>query len=838
VFNTKRSIFGVALALSACIFLAGCGSEATSPSTGAPSSDASAQVLNADNKAEGEPISFNRDIRPILSENCFFCHGPDAKHQEADLRLDFFEYATRDLGDYAAIVPGDREESETWHRIIDTDDPMPPVKSHKKLTKEEIELIGRWIDQGAQYETHWSYAPIVRTDPPEIKDEAWASNAVDRFILAELEARKIEPSPKADKRTLLRRVTYDLTGLPPTPEQTAAFLNDASPQAYENYVDALLASETFGEHLAVWWLDLVRYADSKGFHGDQGRTAWPYREWVIQSFNANMPFDQFTTMQLAGDLMQDEPTQEMLIASAYNRLAPQTEEGGAQHKEYETIYNADRVANYSDTWLGSSVSCAQCHDHKFDPFSTEDFYTLASFFSDINEQIIGHRSGYARHTPPYILLPQNEEQAARVKAHDEEYEAFIEQYPTAMIVEERLTGRDYISPISNNKIKAITVEAELKKLLDARHKLANEMPTVGITRALPTPRTVRILNRGNWQDESGKIVMPATPKFLGGPRSTEDNRLTRMDLAKWTVSPENPLTARVVANRLWGKYLGTAISSNTIELGSQGIPPTHPELLDYLATEFAGKGWDLKHLIRTIVTSSTYQQSADARKDLANIDPDNTKLFARQSAIRLSAEVIRDKALAVSGLLKPRLGGPSVFPYQPDGHWEPLNFPRRPYPTSKGDDLYRRSVYTWVQRTFPHPAMVNFDSPSRETCTGERMVSNTPLQALTTLNGPTFVEAARMLAEQLMKEEKKYSARRDYLYEVVLAREPRESENKALSKLFLSQKQHFAKHPEDAKKLISVGESPVAQDLDPVELAAWTSVCRVVLNLHEALTRN
>ena len=408
------------------------------------------QVLEISDRPDDEPISFNGDIRPILSENCFFCHGPDKEHQAADLRLDYFEPATRDLGGYAAIVPGDREDSETWLRITDKDDPMPPVKSHKKLTREQIELIGRWIDQGAQYETHWAYTPVTKADPPRVKNEKWVSNAVDRFILAELETRKIEPSPQADKRTLLRRVTYDLTGLPPTPEQTKAFLSDPSPQAYKNYVDALLASETYGEHLSVWWLDLVRYADSKGFHGDQDRTAWPYREWVIQSLNDNMPFDRFTTMQLAGDLMQDEPTKDMLIASAYNRLAPQTEEGGAQHKEYEAIYNADRVANYADTWLGSSVACAQCHDHKFDPFSMEDFYTLASFFSDLNEQIIGHRNGYARHTPPYILLPQNEEQQKKVNEHNKAYGAFIAKHPMAKIVEERLTCRDYKPPVPND----------------------------------------------------------------------------------------------------------------------------------------------------------------------------------------------------------------------------------------------------------------------------------------------------------------------------------------------------------------------------------------------------
>lgn len=837
VIKPIRLILCWTLLLAAALPLTGCGSEAASPDVDAVAKTGPATIINAADKSNDQPISFNRDIRPILSENCFFCHGPDAKHQEADLRLDFFDPATRDLGGYSAIVPGDREASESWVRIMDKASPMPPKKSHKKLTKEEKELIGKWIDQGAKYETHWAYAPVIKTDPPEVNNEKWVANAVDRFILAELEQRKIAPSPQADKRTLLRRVTYDLTGLPPTPEQTEAFLKDPSPQAYENYVDTLLANETFGEHLTVWWLDLVRFADTKGFHGDQGRTVWPYRDWVIQSLNDNMPFDRFTTMQLAGDLMQDEPTLDMLIASAYNRLSPQTEEGGAQHKEYEAIYNADRVANYSDVWLGSSVSCAQCHDHKFDPFRAEDFYTMAAFFSDINQQIIGHRSGYALHAPPFVMVPQNDEQAALIAEHDKAYSTFIKKHPEAMIIEERLTGRDYKSPLPEPIANEKEIEAELKKLLDVRAKLANKVTPLTVTRALETPRTVRVLNRGDWQDQTGKIVFPATPEFLGGPASTEDNRLTRLDLAKWTVSPDNPLTARVVANRLWGKYLGTAISSNTIELGSQGVPPTHPELLDYLATEFAD-GWDLKQLIKAIVTSSTYKQSADVREDLANIDPDNTKLFARQTAMRLPAEVIRDKALAVSGLLKPRIGGPSVFPYQPDGHWEPLNFPRRPYPTSKGDDLYRRSVYTWVQRTFPHPAMVNFDSTARETCTGERMVSNTPLQALTTLNGPVFVEAARTLSASLIKQADKDNERLDRLYEIVLARAPRDSEVKTILGLVQRQREHFANNLEDAKKLIAVGASPVESTADPAELAAWTSVCRVVLNLHEALTRN
>ena len=834
------SVFGASGLLTLAFLLPGCGSGASSEGQG---EGASAQAGGQEPVRvvavnQPQPVSFNHDIRPILSENCFYCHGPDPSHREADLRIDLEEAAKADLGGYAAIVPGDREASELWMRITDQIDPMPPVKSHKSLTPDEVELIGRWIDEGANYETHWAYVPPQRPALPEVRDTAWADDPIDRFILARLESRGIDPAPRADKRTLMRRVAFDLTGLPPTPEQAAAFMNDASPDAYEKYVDALLASPAYGEHLAVWWLDLVRYSDTKGLHGDQERRVWPYRDWVVQAFNDNMPFDRFTTMQLAGDLMQDEPTREMLIASAYNRLAMQTEEGGAQHKEYEAIYNADRVANFSDVWMGSSVSCAQCHDHKFDPITAEDFYTLAAFFADINQQIIGHRSGYALHAPPFTLVPQNDEQAALIAEHEQAYHAFIEQHPGAMIIEERLTGRDYIPPSPDAAPKDPAVEEELKKLLEQRAKLAEQVPTVISTRALAQPRTVRVLPRGNWQDQSGKVVLPATPGFLGGPASSDERRLTRLDLAHWLFEPDNPLTARVVVNRLWGKYLGSALSRDALDLGSQGTPPTHPLLLDWLAVEFRDSGWDLKHIIRAIVTSQTYQQSANVREDLHEIDPNNTRLFARQSAIRLPAESIRDNALRVSGLLDSRMGGPSVFPYQPEGHWEPLNFPRRNYPTSTGGDLYRRGLYTWVQRTFPHPMMTAFDAPSRETCTAQRMISTTPLQSLSLLNGPVYVESARVLAERLVQHDTDDAKRLDRLFELALNRTPRDSERQTLTALLARQREHFAAAPEDAKKLSAAGAYPVAQGLDPVEVASWTSLCRVVLNLHETITRN
>jgi hypothetical protein len=788
-------------------------------------------------KAEAKPVSFNHDIRPILSENCFFCHGFDPETREDDLRLDEREAALADRGGYAVIVPGDREASELWKRINDTGDPMPPHDSHKELDPEEIELLGRWINEGAEYQTHWAYVAPSRPEMPAVSDPEWPANPIDSFILAKLDDHGVEPSPAADRRTLMRRVALDLTGLPPTPEEVASFLADESPEAYERYVDELLARPQYGEHLAVWWLDLVRYADTIGIHSDNPRNVWPYRDWVIRSLNANLPFDRFTIMQLAGDLMQPEPTRDMLVASAYNRLNLSTEEGGAQAKEYQVIYNVDRVTNYGEVWLGSSVGCAQCHDHKFDPITMRDFYSMTAFFGSLNGAAVGVGRGYAKHEPPFIFLPENEEQERQIAEVEARYREMIEAHPGADLVEEFFGSRGNARPaLPQGELPAWG--RDFKQVLDERHKLAEKIPTVPVARDLHTPRPVRVLARGNWQDESGEIVAPATPEFLDGPESSEDRRLNRLDLAKWTVSPDNPLTARVIANRLWGRYLGSPLSANPIDLGSQGTAPTHPELLDWLALEFRESGWDLKHLIRLIVTSRTYRQSSDARDELAVIDPSNRKLYARQSARRLPAEAIRDQALKVSGLLHERIGGPSVFPYQPEGHWEPLNFPKRKYPTSSGDDLYRRGLYTWAQRTFPHPMGVTFDAPSRESCTGQRMTSTTPLQALGLLNGPTYVEAARVLAEDLLQAADQDVARLETLFLRVLSRPPRDSELEMLDALIARQRNHFQASPEEAATLAASGEATTRETLDPVEVATWTQVCRAILNLHETITRH
>ena len=825
--------------LLAAVTLLGSGCGERGGGTSSPASASKDAAAAGDDRlavSVRQAVSFNNDIRPILSENCYHCHGPDPGTREEGLRLDVREAAVDDRNGFPAIVPGDRGKSEVWKRIVDSDDPMPPVKSHKFLTAEQIDLIGRWIDEGAVYEEHWAYVKPKRPPLPEVSDPEWAANPVDRFIHARLDTRGITPSPRADARTLMRRVTFDLTGLPPTPEQSTAFLADNSPDAYERYVDSLLADPAYGEHLAVWWLDLVRFADTIGIHSDNPRSVWPYRDWVIRSLNENMPFDRFTTMQLAGDLMQPEPTRDMLVASAYNRLGLHTEEGGAQPKEYETIYNVDRVSNYSEVWLSSSVSCAQCHDHKFDPITARDFYTMAAFFADIDQVIIGVESGYAGLKHPFLFLPENDEQAAKVAPVEDAYQAILRAHPEAAQVEEHLASRDPRPPLPGGKMPEYG--EEFKKIINQRAELAKSVPYVVITRPREEPRTVRVLARGNWQDETGEVVAPAVPEFLKGPASTEDKRLTRLDLAKWTMSEDNPLTARAIVNRLWGRYLGTPVSANAIEIGSQGVPPSQPELLDWLAIEFRESGWDLRHIIRLIVTSETYRQSADTRADLAIVDPANGKLFARQSALRLPAEAVRDQALAVSGLLEERIGGPSVFPYQPEGHWEPLNFPRRSYPTSKGADLYRRGLYTWVQRTFPHPMMVTFDAPSRESCTGQRMSSVTPLQALVTLNAPEFVEAARVLAARLLRDAEHDEARLGQLFSMVLARAPRDSERTTLQGLLDNQRARFKQSPDAAGKLIAAGETPVATELDSIELAAWTAVCRAVLNLHETLTRN
>jgi hypothetical protein len=973
-------------------------------------------VLSADRGAPPEPVGFNRDIRPIMSDTCFLCHGFDAGTREGGLRLDIREEALK-AGDSGlpAIVPGKPEKSEIIARIFsdDPDDVMPAAKSHKTLTPAQKALFRRWVAEGAPYEPHWAYTPL---NPGKVPPVPEGGNAIDGYVGAKLAAKGIRPSPEAPRERLLRRLSLDLTGLPPTPEETTAFLADDKPGAYERQVDRLLASPRFGERMAVWWLDVARFADTVGFHGDQNQRIFPYRDYVIAAFNANKPFDTFTREQLAGDLLPN-PTPETRVASGYNRLNMMTREGGAQPGEYLAKYGAERVRSVSVAWLGSTFGCAECHDHKFDPIPARDFYTLKAFFADVKQWGVYSSYNYSPEPelagfsndhpfPPEIQVdsPYLARRAARLRAELEaslaaavakdaaleaefsrwqgRLRAFLVAHPSGwaepaaravsvaapkpdpkaksfprlelkpgefslgavsltlppgvakpgarlslkpsfhvrsadgkerrlavshaeadtkvfrysqgheqlgipetwtLVMPDKVAARAVFLLAARTELTATdTLVVDLESDLAVRvalSPLAGPEPLrVGPAPASPeaaraafayarlagsesarsviqsireardgkawtmvtqptTPLPVRVLARGNWQDESGELVLPATPSFLPGFRaSTSQRRLTRLDLADWIVSRENPITARTVMNRLWAAFLGSGLSATLDDLGSQGEPPSHPELLDWLASEFRDKGWDTKRMVRLIVTSRTYRQSSHHRSELRDIDPGN-RLLAAQNPRRLEAEFVRDNALAIAGLLNVRdIGGPSAKPYQPDGYYEPLQFPDRKYVASRDDEQWRRGLYMHWQRTFLHPMLANFDAPSRDECAAVRTVSNTPQQALTLLNDPTFVEAARVLAHRVARERDDTDGRLDRAFRLAVGRAPRPAELDGLRALLGRQLERYRAQPADAAKLLKVGLAPTPTDR-PEELAAWTQVCRALLNTQEVVTR-
>jgi hypothetical protein len=754
---------------------------------------ASLALLAVASPAFAAPVDFNRDIRPILASQCYACHGPDEKARKADLRLDVRDVAVKS----GAIAPGKPEMSKLLERIAskDSDEVMPPVKSKKPpLSPEQIALVKQWIAEGANYSEHWSYAKLVRPEIPKIEG---AQHPIDSFLRYRLKQEGVTPAKEADRVTLIRRLSFDLTGLPPKPEDVRAFVEDKDPQAYEKLVDKLLASPHYGERMAVWWLDLVRFADSAGYHSDNEINVTPYREWVINAFNANQPFDRFTVEQIAGDLLPN-PTRSQRVATAYNRLLQTTEEGGAQAEEYIAKYSADRVRNYGQVWLGATIMCCECHNHKFDPYTQKDFYSIAAFFADVQEAPIGRRE-------PGMPVPSAEQ-------------------------EKKLAE---LTALAAAKKSWLTRAAALK----AKAEFEKTFPRTLITTAGP-PRAVRILARGNWQDKTGEVMKPATPGFLPPlpPLPKGQSRYTRLDLANWTVSPENPLTARVAANRLWKLFYGYGIARSLEESGTQGQLPTHPELLDWLASEFKD-GWNVKKLVRLLVTAQAYRQSSVETPAVRERDPFN-KLFARQSRWRLDAEFVRDNALAISGLLSPKIGGESVKPYQPPGYWAALNFPTREWQKDSGEKTYRRGLYTHWQRSFPHPAMIAFDATSREECTCERARSNIPQQALVLLNDPEFVEASKALAVRVMLEGGRgESTRIAWAFQLATSRTPTEAEEKILYELLSKHRKQFDANPAEAAKLLAVGEASVPKDLNPNEIAAWASVCRAILNLHETMTR-
>ena len=760
----------------------------------------SGTIAKPDESGVPKIIRFGQHVLPILSDKCYFCHGPDKDNRKGKLRLDIREEAIKTK----AIVPGKPEESELITRIMlpaDDDDVMPTEKSHKTLSKVEKAILKKWVASGAKYETHWAYTPIALK----------ANLSLDQFVAQRLKAEGLKSSKTADARTLTRRLYLDLTGLPPKPEDLPKAGTNLSTIDTEKLIDQLLASPQYGERMATWWLDAVRYANTIGYHGDIPMPSSPYRNYVIRAFNDNKPFDQFTIEQIAGDLIPNA-NQEQKIAAGYCRLNQISQEGGIQDKEYVKKYQSERVRTTATAWMGATLMCSECHDHKFDPYTQKDFYSFAAFFADILEKGAYTRVG--------------------------KYNDDIKKYKSDTII----IGK---SPYSLNRtagaVMVLTTpeqDALLKKTTDAKEKqkiLKGLMGTMATISA--KPREVRILNRGNWMDEKGEIVLPATPSFLPAYiSSTEEKRLTRMDLAKWIVNKKNPLTARVFANRMWAMFFQTGLSSVVNNFGLQGEWPEHPELLDSLAKDFMESDWNVKKLVKKIVMSKTYLQSSQGSQALQKRDPVN-RLLARQTPRRLDGEFIRDSALASSGLLSSKMFGDSVYPYQPDNYWQHLKFPNRKYKASQGEDQYRRGVYTHWQRTFLHPMLRTFDAPSRDECAMSRPQSNTPLQALVLMNDPTFVEAARVLADKLSTL-KSDQQKIQMAYLTILSRDPTTQEIKILRELLKRERQRVKANPKLAETFQTVGDYKIIkQGNELLEATALSAMTRTIYNLHESITR-
>ena len=700
------------------------------------------------------PVDFNRDIRPILSDKCFSCHGPDKKKRKARLRLDIEESAKDPKK--SAVVPGKLDDSELYIRITtgDDDERMPPEDSGKSLTAEEIELLSRWITEGARWSEHWAYVPPRKHELPTVKKTSWPANWIDHFTLRHIEDSGRQPAPDADPVTLLRRLYFDLIGLPPESGLVDAFSKNPSPKAYEALVDRLLASSHYGEQMASYWLDLVRFADTVGYHGDQDHSISPYRDWVIDSFNDNLPFDQFTREQLAGDLLPGATT-DQVIATGYNRLLQTSHEGGVQPREYIAMYAADRVRNVSEVWMGATMGCAQCHDHKYDPYTAKDFYSMAAFFADVDDTAHlknGTNNLPTRRDPEISVLSRRQRgQLALLDKKIADQQALQAEKPTPELA------------------------AGIKALKSERASLQKTARKTMITRAT-RPRTTRILPRGDWLDESGPVVEPGVPEFMGAIASGK--RLSRLDLANWLTDAEDgigKLNARVLANRMWYLLFGQGLASGLTDFGGQGAPPAHPGLLDNLSLSLIEKNWKLKDLVKEILLSRTYRQASLPKADLVSF----------QAVQRLPAESIRDNALAISGLLVRDIGGPSIKPYQPAGYYRHLNFPARKYTHHTDKRQWRRGLYVHWQRQFLHPMLKAFDAPRREECTARRSRSNTPLAALVLLNDPSFVQAAQAFARRILAEGgSSMDSRLDFAFRQAVSRKPDDFERKTLKQLF------------------------------------------------------
>jgi len=735
-------------------------------------------------------VDFNIHIRPILSDRCFKCHGPDSKQRKANLRLDIPDSAYAALKESPgmfAIVPGKPEQSEVYHRIIseDTAERMPPPSSNVSLSEYEIKLITKWIKQGAEYKPHWAFIAPQPQQLPETENKKWAKNEIDHFILAKMESMDLSPNEQADKERLLKRVCFDLTGLPPTIEMQEKFLNDNSANAYEKIVDELLANQHYGEKMAVQWLDAARYADSHGYQDDGLRTMWPWRDWVIHAFNENYSYEKFVTWQLAGDLLPD-PTKEMLLATGFNRNHKITQEGGVIDEEYRLEYVTDRTNTFGKTFLAMTFECAHCHDHKFDPIPQRSYYGTFAFFNQINEK--------------------------------------------------GLQGDITLASLADPPNMKITSD-DVKNVLQFINKKDTAAVPVMIMKDSSEVRCTHILKRGVYDQLGDEVPFSTPPKIF--PFDSTKLEKNRLGLAKWLFDKKHPLTARVYVNRIWQEFFGRGLVKTSGDFGMQGEPPSHPELLDWLALDFMNNGWNIKRLVKQIVVSATYSQSSVVTKEKLAKDPDNVFL-SRAPRIRYAAEFVKDIALSSSGLMNDEIGGPSIKPYQPKGLWESSTSGRGQlarYVQDHDEKLYRRGMYTFIKRTSPPPSMLTFDGSNRDQCEVKRVRTNTPLQALVLLNDPQVLEAARVLAEKLEAEKIPDEQRIEKAFRLIICRKASEKEKEILFDYYKKEKDEFLQQSAKAENFLKAGEYKHEQNINKTEAAALMQVVHTIYNMEEAITK-
>ena len=738
-------------------------------------------------------VDFARQVLPILSDKCFVCHGPDTKKKDL-VRLDSFEGATRDLGGYQAIDTQKPADSEILARIHDKDDPMPPEKTEKKLTTAERETLKQWIQEGGQYAKHWAFVPPTKPQNPA------KGNPVDHFIGKRLKADGMDFAKPTDKSTLARRAALVLTGLPPEPEQLARFLQDKSPQAYSRYIETLLTSHRYGEHQARYWLDAVRYGDTHGLHLDNKRGIYPYRDWVVRALNQNQPLDEFLTWQLAGDLL-DKPTLAQLVATGFVRMNPTTAEGGAIPAEFQAKNNFDRVETLGTALLGMSLNCARCHTHKYDPIPQTEYYRLLAFFNSTAEPSM---DGNKYEFGPTIKAPANLETWEKWEALDQQ-----------QIQLAKLAAKD---PEQKPPLDEVNQQiAELKK----------SFTSTLIAKDLPNPRKTHLLDRGEYNLPKGEPLQPDVFSVMGA--MPEDAPKNRLGLAQWLTAREHPLVARVLVNRVWQRTFGEGLVRTPADFGLQGEHPTHPELLDWLAVELHDRDWDLKALLKLLLTSRTFQQDSTYRDKPS--DPEN-RLWARGPSHRIAAEALRDTALWASGILNESRGGEGIKPYQPAGLWKALMHPgsnTKNYVSDKDAKQYRRSLYVYWKRTSPHPMMTLFDAPSRETSCVQRSRTSTPTQSLALFNERQRVEAGRHLGQRLLKEAGNEPDRLDRLFQLLASRKPNKAERDVCMDLFQQLLKRYKANPKDAESLLATGDTARDNSLDAPLHAAWTQVALTVL---------